>query len=105
MQLDLKLPKIVVEKVPPLGKILQPQKDIRVYKDRVHNAFLSLEITIPNELDFYEHILILDDSFVTGSTQNMIALKLRNSGYLGKISVITICGSLNYGLVITEDEI
>lgn len=105
MQLDLKLPKIIVEKVPPFGKILQPQKDIRVHKDRVHNAFLSLDVTIPNELNFYKHILILDDSFVTGSTQNAIALKLRNSGYLGKISVITICGSLNYGLVITEDEI
>ncbi len=105
MQLDLKLPKIVVEKVPPIGKILQPQKDIRVYKDRVYNAFLSLEVAIPNELNFYKHILILDDSFTTGSTQNAIALKLRNSGYLGKISIITICGSFNYGLVITEDEI
>lgn len=75
--LQLKLPKITANKVPPLGKVLQPQKDIRDRGQRVHNAFLSLQVTIPDELNFYKHILILDDSFTTGATPNAIALKLR----------------------------
>jgi hypothetical protein len=103
--LSLKLPKIVVEKVPPFGKILQPQKDIKDRRERVQNAFLSLQVTIPDELSFYKHILILDDSFTTGATPNAIGVKLRNAGYSGKITIITICGSFNYDLAITEDEI
>jgi predicted amidophosphoribosyltransferase len=103
--LSLKLPKIRVEKVPPFGKILQPQKDIKDRKERVQNALLSLQVTIPAELNFYKHILILDDSFTTGATPNAIAIKLRNAGYTGKITIITICGSFNYDLAITEDEI
>lgn len=104
-ELALKIPKIRAEKVPPLGKVLQPQKDIRDREQRVRNAFLSLQVTIPNELPFYKHVLILDDSFTTGATPNAIALKLREAGYEGKITIITICGSFNYDLAITEDEI
>ncbi len=103
--LALKLPKILVEKVPPFGKVLQPQKDIKDRRERVRNAFLSLQVTIPNELNFYKHILILDDSFTTGATPNAIALKLREANYAGKITIITICGSFDYDLAITEDEI
>jgi hypothetical protein len=36
--LSLKLPKIRVEKMPPFGKILQPQKDIKDRAERVQNA-------------------------------------------------------------------
>lgn len=103
--LALKLPKILVEKVPPFGKVLQPQKDIKDRRERVRNAFLSLQVTIPNELNFYKHILILDDSFATGATPNAIAVKLRNAGFTGKITIITICWSFNYDLAISEDEI
>ena len=104
-KLALKLPKIHAEKVPPLGKVLQPQKDIRNREQRVKNAFLSLEVAIPDELSFHKHILILDDSFTTGATPNAIALKLRDAGYVGEITIVTICGSFNYELAITEDEI
>ncbi len=104
-ELSLKIPKIRAEKIPPLGKVLQPQKDIREREQRVRNAFLSLQVDIPKELSFYKHVLILDDSFTTGATPNAIALKLREAGYEGKITIITICGSFNYDLAITEDEI
>lgn len=106
--LDLRLPKIKAEKISPFGRILRPQKEIRGVdkrKERVENALMSLEVTIPKELDSYRHILILDDSFTTGATPNAIALKLREAGYKGKITIITICGSFNYDLAITEDEI
>jgi hypothetical protein len=103
--LSLRLPKIIVEKIPPFGKVLQPQKDIKNRNERVQNAFLSLQVTIPDELNFYKHILILDDSFTTGATPNAIALKLRLAWYKGKITIITICGSFNYDLAISEDEI
>lgn len=81
----------MVEKVPSFGKVLQPQKDIKDRRERVQNAFLSLQVTIPDELSFYKHILILDDSFTTGATPNAIAIKLRNAGYEGKVTIITIC--------------
>ena len=68
--------------MPPFGKVLQPQKDIKDRRDRVHNAFLSLQVTIPDELNFYKHIIILDDSFTTGATPNAIAVKLKNAGFL-----------------------
>lgn len=106
--LDLRLPKIKAEKVSSLGRILRPQKEIQgsdKRKERVENARISLEVAIPKELNVYKHILILDDSFTTGATPNAIALKFREAGYKGKITVITICGSFNYELAITEDEI
>ena len=78
-KLALRLPNISAEKTQPLGKILQPQKEIRDRAQRVRNALISLQVYIPNELLVYKHILILDDSFTTGATPNAIALKLRDA--------------------------
>ncbi len=103
--LNLKLRKIKAEKIPPFGRILQPQKDIHDRKHRVHNASMSLSVEIPPDIAAYKHILILDDSFTTGATPNAIARKIRDGGYSGKISIITICGSFSYDLAITEHEI
>jgi predicted amidophosphoribosyltransferase len=85
--------------------VLEPQKDIKDREKRVKNAMISLDVMIPGELPVYQHILILDDSFTTGATPNAIGLRLREAGYTGKISIITICGSFDYDLAITEDEI
>jgi hypothetical protein len=103
--LSLTVPKIRSEKIPPFGKVLEAQKDIHDKRRRVQNALLSLEVAIPNELDFYKHIVIFDDSFTTGATPNAIALKLREAGYTGRITIITICGSFDYDLAISEDEV
>jgi hypothetical protein len=103
--LNIKLPKISAGKAPPLGRVLQPQKDIKDRVQRVNNALLSLEVVVPKELESYKHILILDDSFTTGATPNAIAVRLREAGYTKRITVITVCGSFSYELAITEDEI
>lgn len=103
--LDLRIEKIIVEKLPLSGRILEPQKNIRDKTRRIHNALGSMTVSLPSNILSLRHILILDDSFTTGATPNAIALKLRNAGYNGKITVITICGSFNYDLAITEDEI
>jgi hypothetical protein len=103
--LDLHLPEIRSEKIPPFGKINEPQKDIKDKEKRVKNAIQSLIVTIPKELMSYKHILILDDSFTTGATPNAIALKLREAGYVGKVTIITICGSFDYDLAVSEEEI
>ncbi len=107
-KLDIRLPRIEAEKISSLGKALRSQKEIQgkdQKKERVENALISLEVTIPRELSVYQHILILDDSFTTGATPNAIALKLREAGSTAKITIITICGSFDYDLAITEDEI
>jgi hypothetical protein len=104
-ELDLKLPEVRAEKAAAPGRILQPQKDIRDREERVKNAFISLRVDIPQEMGECEHILILDDSFTTGATPNAIALKLREAGYDGKITVLTICGSFNYALTVSEMEV
>jgi hypothetical protein len=105
--LTLRIPQIYAEKVSILERVLRPQKEIRgkTPEERIKNASMSLQVKIPQELSFFQHILILDDSFTTGATPNAIALRLREAGYTGKISIITICGSFDYDLAITEDEI
>jgi predicted amidophosphoribosyltransferase/DNA-binding MarR family transcriptional regulator len=105
VELNLNLLKISVEKLPLSGRILEPQKNIRDKKQRIHNAMGSMVVEIPKNLQRLQHILILDDSFTTGATPNAIALKLRESEYKGKITIITICGSFDYDLAISEDEI
>lgn len=104
-ELHLDIGKIIVEKLPLSGRVLEAQKSIRDRKERIHNALGSMIVTIPPNLLSLSHILILDDSFTTGATPNAIALKFREAGYKGKITIITICGSFNYELAITEDEI
>ncbi len=104
-ELHLTIEKIIVEKLPLSGRVLEAQKNIRDKKRRINNALGSMVVSIPSNLLALSHILVLDDSFTTGATPNAIALKLREAGYKGKITIITICGSFNYDLAITEDEI
>lgn len=104
-QLSLKIQKIHAEKTPLVGKILREQKAIHDKNERIRNASQSLVVTIPHDVAQYGHIVIFDDSFTTGATPNAIALKLRNAGFTGKITIITICGSYNYHLTLTEEEI
>lgn len=104
-ELQLTVEKIIVEKLPLSGRVLEAQKNIKDKKQRIYNALGSMVITIPFNIHTLSHILILDDSFTTGATPNAIALKFREAQYKGKITIITICGSFNYDLAITEDEI
>ncbi len=104
-KLALKIAKIPAEKTPLLGKVLREQKSIRDKGERIKNASQSLIVKIPNELQSFRHIVIFDDSFTTGATPNAIALKLIEAGFEGRITVITICGSYNYNLTLTEEEI
>lgn len=104
-ELALTIEKIIAEKLPLSGRVLEAQKNIRDRERRIHNALGSMIVTPPAHLASLKHILILDDSFTTGATPNAIALRLREAGYTGKITVITICGSFSYDLAITEDEI
>ncbi len=104
-KLSLNLPEISAEKIPTLGRILQPQKLIRDRAERIRNASTSLQMTTPDYITTYQHILILDDSFTTGATPNAIAVRLRETGYAGQITIITICGSFRYDLAISEVEI
>ncbi|MDD2916647.1 MAG: winged helix-turn-helix transcriptional regulator [Candidatus Gracilibacteria bacterium] len=103
--LQMPLEKIRAEKIHLPNTILQAQKNIRDRRLRIQNARNSIMVDIPSNLQTLSHILILDDSFTTGATPNAIALKLREAGYKGKITIITICGSFSYDLAIMEDEI
>jgi hypothetical protein len=103
--LALKIQKIPAEKIRVPHGLLEAQKNIRDKARRIKNAMGSMTVTIPPNITSLTHILILDDSFTTGATPNAIALQFREAGYRGKISIITICGSFDYDLAITEDEI
>jgi hypothetical protein len=63
--LKLIIPKIQAEKISSFGKVLEPQKDIKDKIRRIKNALTSLEVTVPNAMSFYKHIIIFDDSFTT----------------------------------------
>lgn len=103
--LALPLWKIKAEKEIRPNKILQAQKNIRDRSLRIKNALGSIMVDTSSNLMDLKHICILDDSFTTGATPNAIAIKLRNAGFTGKITIITICGSFSYDTAITDIEI
>lgn len=103
-ELKIKLKEIKAEKIRDPRRIMQPQKTIQWKAEKIRNAEISMEIKDFHKED-YTHILLLDDSFTTGATPNSLALKIRANWFTGKITTITICGSFNYDLAITEDEI
>jgi hypothetical protein len=84
-------------------KNFRPQKELRGM-DRIINARASVQVDIPQNILAIKHIVIIDDNFTTGATVNAIAWKIRNAGYQGEITVITITGNFGYVVWVTDAE-
>ena len=65
----------------------------------------SINIEIPIDIHYKKHVIIFDDTFTTGATPNALALKLRDNGYLGKITIMTVCGSFSFDDDSFDEEI
>ncbi len=95
-RLNLEITYIESEKIPTLGMGIIPQKEIQwrgKKSERIKNAMRSIDIKIPKEIHTKGHIVIFDDTFTTGATPNALAIKLRDVWYVGRITIITVCGS------------
>jgi len=107
-KLNLSIFYIESEKIPTLGMGIIPQKEIRgewKKTERVKNAMRSIVVKIPRDIQFRKHILIFDDTFTTGATPNALAIKLREGGYTGKITIMTVCGAFSFDDNSFDEEI
>ena len=98
-KLNLNITYIESEKISTPGMGIMPQKEIQgkgKTNERIKNAMRSIVVTVPPDIQSKKHIIIFDDTFTTGATPNALALKIRESGYNGKTTIMTVCGSFLY---------
>lgn len=94
--LTLNIREIPASKVSRPDGTLQAQKNLKG-SDRIINALATVSVDVTKyRLSEMRHIVILDDNFTTGATMNAIALKLRDAGYGGKVTAMTVTGKFFY---------
>ncbi len=107
-KLNLDIVYVKSEKIPTLGMGIIPQKQIQgkwKKSERVRNAMRSIVVTVPKDIIYKRHIVIFDDTFTTGATPNALAIKLREGGYTGKITIMTVCGAFSFDDNSFDEEI
>lgn len=98
------VPEIEVTKTNLPDRILRAQKTLKGI-DRIQNARENISPINMNISIQYNHILILDDNFTTGATMNAIAEKLRQRGFAGQITAMTITGKFHSQILSDDGEI
>jgi hypothetical protein len=98
-------PKITVSKIQNPIAYPMAQKHITNAQERVLNAQTNVIIGDNYDWTNYTHLLILDDNFTTGSTMNAIAEKIRNQGFNGKITALSITGKFHQTVLSNDMEV